>query len=119
MGIDKLPFIRAIGLKNNGLNEIHEKEVLDLMSQSKIRSLDLSCNNIGGKNFPSKIGKNLRDVSTHFVWIDLTQNDFTYDHNAISVILSGLKRQKELQYAGLTTQGPQSEHLARLIVPKK
>lgn len=56
----------------------------------------MSCNNIGGKNFPSKIGKNLRDQSTHFVWIDLTQNDFTYDHNAIGIILSGLKRQKEL-----------------------
>jgi len=61
LGIDKLPFIRAIGLKNNGINEIHEKEILELMCLSKIRSLDLSCNNIGGKNFPTKIGKNLRD----------------------------------------------------------
>ena len=76
---------------------------MDLMCISKVKSLDLSCNNIGGKNFPSKIGKNLRDQSSHFVWIDLTQNDFNYDQGAINIILAGLKRQKELQYAGLTT----------------
>lgn len=31
LGVDKLPFIRAIGLKNNGINELHEKEILELM----------------------------------------------------------------------------------------
>ena len=32
LGVEKLPFIRAITLKNNGINEIHEKEVLEIMS---------------------------------------------------------------------------------------
>lgn len=37
-----------MNLKNNGINDDHEKEVLQLLSITKIRSLDLSGNEIGG-----------------------------------------------------------------------
>lgn len=56
IGIDKLPCIRAVALKNNGISEIHDKEVLALMSIPKVKSLDLSNNKIGPK-LASQIGK--------------------------------------------------------------
>lgn len=74
------------------------------MSIPKIKSLDLSNNKIGPK-LAGQIGKALRDSAFHFSWIDLTQNEFYDDSVSIGVILMGLKKQKELQYAGLTTQG--------------
>ena len=49
----------------------------------------------------------------------MTQNDFVNDVNEINVILQGFKKQKELQYAGLSTQGIQSDHMAKLLQPKK
>lgn len=49
IGIDKLPCIRSVSLKNNGICETHDKEVLALMSIPKIKSLDLSNNKIGPK----------------------------------------------------------------------
>ena len=63
----------------------------------------------------SQIGKKLRDEVTHLSWIDLTQNEFLYDANANSMIIQGLKKQKDLIYAGLSTQGQQTEAMAHLI----
>jgi hypothetical protein len=78
-------------LKNNGICEIHDKEIIALMSIPKVRSLDLSNNKIGPK-LANSIGKVLRDSSFHFSWIDLTQNEFYDDINSIGVILAGLKK---------------------------
>jgi len=41
-GIDRLPCIRALSLKNNGINDDFDKEILSLMNNQKIRTLDLS-----------------------------------------------------------------------------
>jgi hypothetical protein len=70
IGIDKLPCIRCVSLKNNGISDDHDKEVLALMSITKIKSLDLSCNQMN--KLGAQIGKKLRDEVTHFNWIDLT-----------------------------------------------
>lgn len=61
-GIDRLPVIRAVSLRNNGINDEHEKEILALLSISKIKSVDLSCNEIEGK-LAAKIGRKLHEVS--------------------------------------------------------
>ena len=77
MGIDRLPCIRSVSLKNNGICDDHDREVLALMSINKVKSLDLSCNNMN--RLGALIGKKLRDEVTHFSWIDLTQNEFLKD----------------------------------------
>jgi hypothetical protein len=46
MGIDRLPCIKAVSLKNNGISDDHDKEILALMSINKVKSLDLSCNSM-------------------------------------------------------------------------
>jgi hypothetical protein len=43
-----------------------------------------------------QIGKKIRDEVTHFIWIDLTQNNFLYDTQANTAIIAGFKKQKEL-----------------------
>jgi hypothetical protein len=91
IGIDKLPCIRAVSLKNNGINELHDKEIIALMSIVKVRSLDLSNNKIGPK-LANQIGRALRDSCFHFTWIDLTQNEFYEDSVSIGIILTGLKK---------------------------
>ena len=73
-GIERLPVIRNICLKNNGINDDHEKEILALFGITKIWFIDLSCNNIN--KLGGKIGKKLREDVTHIMWLDLTQNDF-------------------------------------------
>lgn len=100
-GIERLPCIRSISLKNNGISDEHEKEILALLSVNKIKCIDLSSNNMHKLGY--LIGKKLRDEVTHISWIDLTQNEFFNDVNANTTILSGLKKQKELNYVGLTT----------------
>jgi len=117
MGIDRLPCIRAVSLKNNGIADEHDREILALMSIQKIKSLDLSCNSM--EKMGGQIGKKLRDEVTHFTWIDLTQNLFYNDVAANTAILMGLKKQKELIFAGLTCHGQQSEMMAHLIQPKR
>jgi len=117
MGIDRLPCIRAVSLKNNGIADEHDKEILALMSIVKVKSLDLSCNSM--EKLGGQIGKKLRDEVTHFQWIDLTQNLFYNDINANTAIIQGFKKQKDLIYAGLTSHGPQTEMMASLIQPKR
>ena len=46
MGIDKLPCIRSVSLKNNGISDEHDREVLALLSIQKVKSVDLSCNSM-------------------------------------------------------------------------
>jgi hypothetical protein len=46
IGMDRLPCIRSVSLKNNGICDDHDKEVLNLFNVQKIRSIDLSCNKI-------------------------------------------------------------------------
>lgn len=118
-GMERLPVIRAVSLRNNGINDEHEKEIMSLLSISKIKSVDLSCNEIEGK-LAAKIGRKLHEVS-HLVWIDLTQNYFlrtevgrpdrqgvvqkAYDSVIHSAIVNGFRRQKDLMYAGLSCEG--------------
>lgn len=49
------------------------------------------------------IGKKLRDEVTHISWLDLTQNEFLEDVPEIQAIINGLRRQRELNYVGLST----------------
>ena len=77
--------------------------MLQLLGLSKIRFLDLSCNSMNKLGF--QIGRKLRDEVTHIQWLDLTQNDFAFDTNANTTVIQGFKKQSNLQYAGLTTQG--------------
>lgn len=51
----------------------------------------------------------------HINWIDLTQNHFDDDATTNGVIVQGLKKQKEILYAGLSTQKTQTEQFVRLI----
>jgi hypothetical protein len=50
------------------------------------------------------IGRKLKDECTHIQWIDLTQNNFDNDAPTTTMIINGLKKQKELFYVGLSAQ---------------
>jgi len=55
------------------------------------------------KKVPAAIGKKLRDEVSHIIWLDLTQNEFDSDTTAHSIIIAGLKKQRDLIHVGLTT----------------
>ena len=63
-GITNMPQIRTLKLKNNGIGDEHEKEILSLLGIKTLRNLDLSCNNICKLAGP--IGRKIRDEATHF-----------------------------------------------------
>lgn len=70
-GIQNLPCMRTIVLKDNGINEDCELEILELFSITNVKCIDLSKNAIGPK-LASSIGKKLKDEITHIQWLDLT-----------------------------------------------
>ena len=70
-GLDKLPCVKSIVLKNNGIADEHKNEILALFAIKKITKIDLSCNEMQKLGFD--IGRRLTEV-THIEWIDLTQN---------------------------------------------
>lgn len=65
-----MPCIRALILRNNGINDDHEKEIMQLLSIPKLKSIDLSRNEM--ERLGGLIGKKLRDEASHLSWIDLT-----------------------------------------------
>ena len=77
-------------MKNNGITDDFEKEILTLLSISQLKSVDLSCNKM--EKLGSAIGKKLRDEVTNFSWLDFTQNEFIYDTLANTAIIAGFKR---------------------------
>lgn len=76
-GIEMLPCLRSLSLRNNGINDDFEKEILSIFDNKKIVAIDLSQNQMGSK-LGLQIGKAIKDC-THIQWIDLTQNCF-YNH---------------------------------------
>lgn len=95
-GIELLPCMRSLSLKNNGITDDFEKEVLKIFENKKLVAVDLSQNQMGPK-LGFLIGKSLKDC-THIQWIDLTQNNF-YNHkdhtsttNTVNSIINGLKK---------------------------
>lgn len=70
LGIERLPVIRSVTLKNNGINDDFEREILTLMSIPKVQALDLSNNDMDKMGM--KIGRLLLNNVSHFVWLDLT-----------------------------------------------
>jgi len=90
-GLSMLPCIRTVILRDNGINDECESEIMELLSMNTIRFIDLSKNNIGPK-LANAIGKKLKDEVTHIQWIDLTQNAFYQDSTALSMIIQGLKK---------------------------
>lgn len=91
-------------LRDNGINEECEAEVLELFSIFNVKCIDLSKNSIGPR-LASMIGKKLKDEVAHIQWLDLTQNEFYSDNNSNSLIVQGLKKQLKLVYVGLTISG--------------
>ncbi len=89
-GLHLLPCIRSVALRGNGIGDDCDREILDILSITKIKCIDLSNNNIG--KLGMMIGKKLKDECTHIQWIDLTQNQFYGDFNANNMILQGLKK---------------------------
>jgi hypothetical protein len=99
-GIDGLPCLRSVCLRNNGITDDCEREILALFDQQKVRSIDLSQNCL--RKTAAAIGKKLKDEITHIFWLDLTQNEFDNDFNTHVNIINGLKKQKELIHIGLS-----------------
>jgi len=100
-GIDGLPCLRSVSLRHNGITDDCEREVLALFDQTKVRSIDLSHNCL--RKTAASIGKKLRDDISHITWLDLTMNEFDNDVATHILIISGLKKQKDLIHVGLTT----------------
>lgn len=62
-GLQLLPCIRTLCLRDNGITDECDREILEIFNIPKIRCIDLSKNNmvkLGGM-----IGKKLRDEVTH------------------------------------------------------
>lgn len=62
-GLALLPCIRTVCLRDNGITDECDREILELFSITKIKCIDLSKNNmvkLGGM-----IGKKLKDEVTH------------------------------------------------------
>jgi len=73
-GIEMLPCMRSLSLRNNAINDDFEKEILAIFENKKIVAIDLSQNQMSSK-LALQIGKTIKDCS-HIQWIDLTQNWF-------------------------------------------
>jgi len=57
-------------LRDNGITDDYDREILEIFSIPKIRCIDLSknkMNKLGGM-----IGKKLKEECTHIQWLDLT-----------------------------------------------
>jgi Ran GTPase-activating protein (RanGAP) involved in mRNA processing and transport len=63
-GLYSLPCIRTVILRDNGINEDCETEILDLFSITSVKCIDLSKNSIGPK-LAGAIGKKLKDDVSH------------------------------------------------------
>jgi hypothetical protein len=90
-----------VNLRKNGITDDCERELLALFDHTKVRSIDLSHNCL--KKAAASIGKKLRDDVQHIIWLDLTMNEFDNDIVTHLLIISGLKKQKDLIHVGLTT----------------
>ena len=62
-GVNELPCIKSIDLSNNLMNDDYEKEILDIFSNRKITSINLSKNLF--KKLGSAIGRKLKDECAH------------------------------------------------------
>ena len=81
-----LPCIRTLCLRDNGIDDDCDREILDIFSITKIKCVDLSSNNM--QKLGMAIGKKLRDEGiTHIQWLDLTQNLFYNDNQANSALI--------------------------------
>ena len=69
-GLAILPCIRTVCLRNNGITDEYDREVLELFSIVKIKCIDLSKNNM--QKLGGMIGKKLKDECTQIQWLDLT-----------------------------------------------
>lgn len=121
-GLSMLPCIRTVVLRDNGINEDCEAEVLELFSFTNLKCIDLSKNAIGPK-LATSIGKKLKDEVTHIQWLDLTQNEFFSDNGANSLVVQGLKKQTRLLFAGLSLSSSLHPSLidqyVKLLGPRK
>jgi hypothetical protein len=61
-GLAILPCIRTVCLRNNGITDEYDREVLELFSIVKIKCIDLSKNNMS--KLGGMIGKKLKDECT-------------------------------------------------------
>ncbi len=100
--VELMPCMRALSLRNNRITDDYETEVLSIFNNKSLVYVDLSQNLM--KKLGAEIGKKLRDECNHIQWIDLTQNDFDRDAATVTLILNGLKKQRELIYVGLSAQ---------------
>jgi hypothetical protein len=68
--IELLPCLRSLSLRDNGITDDHDKEVLSIFDNKSIVKVDLSQNLM--KKLGGQIGKKLKDECSHITWIDLT-----------------------------------------------
>ena len=115
--VEMLPCLKSLSLRNNGITDEYDKEILAIFDNKQITNVDLSQNLL--KKLGLAIGKKLKDECNHITWIDLTQNDFDHDQATVTMIINGLKKQKELIYVGLTAEEAQVDQIVRLAQPKK
>jgi len=84
-GMELMPCVRTVCLRNNGITDDLEKEVIDIFRIKGITSIDLSQNKM--KKLGGYIGRILKEGDLKLKWLDLTQNYFSEDSNANSLII--------------------------------
>ena len=62
-GLALLPCIRSLSLRNNGITDDFDREILEIFNIPKVKCLDLSFNNMN--KLGSMIGKKLKDECNH------------------------------------------------------
>lgn len=116
--IELMPGLRALSLRNCNLSDDVDKEILSIFDIKTLTKVDLSQNHL--KKTGMLIGKKLKDEVQHISWIDLTQNEFDQDTAAITTIIAGLKKQKEVNHIGLTCQEQIFDSLLKtMLAPKR
>jgi len=59
-----------VSLKNNGIRDEHDHQILQLLGITKVTKVDLSCNEM--EKLGGHVGRKLRDEVGHIQWIDVT-----------------------------------------------
>ena len=95
-----MPCLKSLSLRNNQITDDYSTEILSIFDNKSITNVDLSQNLM--KKLGNEIGRKLKDECQHIQWIDLTQNDFDNDTATVTMIINGLKKQKDLVYVGLS-----------------
>ena len=114
-GINLLPNVKMLKLKNNGLTDDFVEEVEQIFDMEKLRSIDLSANNF--VKVGDVIGQKMKEKIKHVQFLDMTLNFIPNEGNI--ALYYGLQKQENLMYFGLSVKETLADNIIKHIPTKK